>query len=343
MKNREHTNIIWRDMTDAEKKRICAGIMKNNLKCLGKAVLYSIFFCILLDFLLFIHGIYNYFFLKLYLLSILVYFCLISIKCVKILSGKLKCCDAVCYGRGETYEHTLNGFSYMIKCSSMCSNDRKRVFLLPAYKNTLFCADSGDEMLVLKFSAKQLRCFSKKELQLEKSKPQRDKWQKPDVKEMTFISDIEKDDLAVFRIAEAVVLIGEVVLMLIIILFTSSFDTIKVYALTLILLGIGLFLYKRIHMKKINKLENYQTGICRTTVVSCFYLKKPSGRVGYDYIYYRKIMLPESGIYWTEKLPYYSKKQSFDNKRVSNIIVVDYGGKRKKRDMKYYIVERNTL
>lgn len=338
MKNSEKTDIRWRNMTIMEKLLLCGGIRKNNFCCIGRFIVYSFILCALLAFgAFFIDMIVTEIIGGIYLLSIIVYGFALDMKCWKVLWGKVKCADAACFGRDEEYQYTVNGFSYYINVFRLCINNDKKVFNLPAYKNTLMYSNSGDNMLVVHFSKNDIRCFSKKELGLTTHSPKSGSWSRLSKEEIRYVLKAEKENLKGARITFGV---DFSVMAIISIFMLINYFSLFPYAVSVMAVIIMIDSFRmRKYTSRVNKLKRGKVNALKNAIVSCFMIRKPSGRGGYNYVYYFKIMHPESGKFRIEKLRRFTWATSFDNEISDNIIVVDYGRKRKARNMQHYILE----
>lgn len=337
-KDKGKIDINWRKTTLMEKILLCNSIRKNNIKCIFRAVIYTIIPCSVAALeAFFIYWVAAVIIGGVYVAGILVYGLVLDNKCWKIFFGKIKCADAFCFGRDEEYQYTINGFSYYIKVFRLCSNNEKRIFKLPAYKNTIMYSNSGDNMLAVRFSKNDIRCFSKKELGLTSHNSKSGSWSKLDKNEVDYILKIERAKL---KEARSQLGVNFFVLAAISVYILFNYHVLFRYSIMIMAL-VMLFNYLKVKKRfsRVQKLKKSKVNALKNAVVSCFLIRKPSGRGGYHFIYYFKIMHPETGKFRIEKLRKYTWVSCFDNEVSDNIIVVDYGKKRRGRNMQHYILE----
>ncbi len=339
MKGPERADYVkWRKLTFKERFLLCRGIRKNNFRCLLRLLMYSFFPCILLAFGAFwIHWILSAVLAGLYLLGVLIYGFSLDRKCLRIWFGHVRCTDAACYGRDEEYQYTVNGFSYFINVFRLTAGNDKQIFKLPAYRRTFLFANGGDNLLAVRFGKNDIRCFSKKELGLTSHKAKAGSWSKLSKQEVSYVIKQEREKLREARIIFGV---DFTVMAAFSIFMLANFIYFFPYAITL-LFGLGVLDALRIrrYAVRIRKLRRIRINALKNSIVSCFLIRKPTGRGGFHYVYYLKIMHPETGKFRIEKLRQFTWASTFDNEVSDNIIVVDYSKRRRGRSMQHYIIE----
>lgn len=338
MKASEKNEILWRSFTVKERLLLSRGIRHNNLKCTIKYIKYSVLPFVILAFIFFFVGFSALeIFSVLYAASIPVFFSALEKKNLQVLFGNIKCADAACFSRDEQYQYTVNGFSYYVNVFRLSGGTDKRVFKLPAYKNTLLYANIGDNMLAVRFSKNNIRCFSKKELGLTTHSPKSGSWSKLSKKEIMYVLKSEKQRLKEARIIFGIDFIVSAIASIIILI---NFISVFAYAVIVILFLVIIDSVRiRKYNNRIKKIRRADINALKNAVVSCFLIKKPKLTGGFRFIYYLKIMHPETGRFRIEKLREFSWASVFDNEISDNIIVVDFGKKHRGREMQHYIIE----
>ena len=334
----ESLEIKWRRINFKERFLITASIRKNNLRCISRYVAYSLVPAALLTLgAFFIHFIVSVVVGGLYASSILVYFFSLERMCIRVWSGKAKCSDAACFMRDEEYQYTINGFSYFLNVFRLSSANDRRLYKLPVYRSTFMYSNAGDNMLVVRFSKNNIRCFSKKELGLTSHKSKNGSWSRLSRPEIDYVVKKEK-----VKLKEAKIIFGvDFTFMSIFAIFIlTNFIYFFPYAIGLLFFMVVIDALRiRKFTSRIRRLRKTRVNALKNAIVSCFMIRKPSGRGGYNYVHYMKIMHPETGKFRLEKLKQYTWVTPFDNEVSDNIIVVDYGRRRKGRNMQHYMLE----
>lgn len=192
-------------------------------------------------------------------------------------------------------------------------------------------------MLVVRFSKNNIRCFSKKELNLTSHSPKSGSRSKLSKKEILSVLKAERKKLGEARIIFGIDFMAVAVFNIMIMI---NFFRLFSYSIALLIIIVFIdSLRIRKYTSRIKKLKTAHVSALKNAIVSCFLLKKPKLTGGVNFVYYLKIMHPESGRFRVEKLREFSWATVFDNEISDNIIVIDYGKKRRGKDMQHYIFE----
>ena len=338
IRNSQRSEIKWRKIRFTERFMLSSGIRRNNFRCIGRYIKYSFIPAAAIAALAYFVNMYLAAVLAgCYVLSLIVFSFILEKRCARVIFGKAKCADAACFGRDEEYQYTVNGYSYFINVFRLNAGNDRRIYKLPAYRSTFMYSNAGDNMLVVRFGKNDIRCFSKKELGLTSHKAKAGSWSKLSKQEVDYVVKKEKEKLKEAKIHFGV---NFAVMSVFSIFILMNFVRFFPYAVT-ILFCVAMIDIIRIKKRtsRIRKLRKTRVNALKNAVVSCFFIRKPSGKGGYNYVHYLKIMHPETGKFRLEKLKEYTWVSPFDNEVSDNIIVVDYGRKRKGRNMQHYMLE----
>ncbi len=338
MRIAEKTEIDWRFPTAFERIFLASGIRRVNFRCTFRFILLTIIPAAAVAlWLFFIELIIAEIFAGFYGACILVFFFVLESKCMRVFFGRIRVADGACYSRGHQFQYTVNGFSYYINVYRLSGSSDKRVFRLPAYRKTLMYANSGDNMLIVRFSKTDIRCFSKKELKLTSHSAKPGSRSKLSREEVLYVIRTERKKL---REMKAMFAIDFIVAAGFNIYIMINYFSLFPYAVVLLLMMVFIdSLRVRRYSSRIKKLKTANVNALKNAVVSCFLLKKPKLTGGTDFVYYLKVMHPESGKFRICKLREYSWVHEFDNEISDNIIVIDYGKKGRGKDMQHYLMK----
>lgn len=338
MRSLQSPEIKWRSLKMKERFLLTSSIRKNNIRCLKSCIMYSLLpAAFLAAGALFIHYIVSAVIAGCYVLALFVYYLCLQKKCMRVWLGKTKCADAACFRRDDEYQYTVNGFSYFVNVFRLSTGNERRVFKLPVYKSTFMYSNSGDNMLAVRFSKNDIKCFSKKELRITSHKPRTGSWSKLSKSEIAYVVKKEK-----VKLKESQIIFGvnfSVMSVLNILVLVNAIRFFPYTVALLLLVGAVDAVRIRKYSSRIRRLKRTKVNALKNAVVSVFVVRKPTGRGGFNYIHYMKIMHPETGKFRIERLKRFTWVTPFDNEVSDNIIVVDYGKHRRGRSMQHYILE----
>ncbi len=338
MRSLQSPEIKWRSLKMKERFLLTSSIRKNNIRCLTSCIMYSLLPAVVLAVgALFIHYIVSIVIAGCYALALFVYYLCLQNKCMRVWLGKTKCADAACFRRDDEYQYTINGFSYFVNVFRLSPGNERRVFKLPVYKSTFMYSNSGDNMLAVRFSKNDIKCFSKKELRITSHKPKTGSWSKLSKSEIAYVVKKER-----VKLKESQIIFGgnfSVLSVLNILVLVNAISFFPYTLALLLLVGAVDAVRVRKYSSRIRRLKRTRVNALKNAIVSVFVVRKPNGKGGFNYIHYMKIMHPETGKFRIERLKRFTWVTPFDNEVSDNIIVVDYGKHRRGRSMQLYILE----